>query len=72
MQALVYDGKKVSLQTNRPDPKLVPTEALIKPLRMGLCATDLEICRGYLGFQGVLGHEFVGKVQAVGSQADKA
>ncbi len=72
MQALVYDGKQVSLQTNRPDPKLVPAEALIKPLRMGLCATDLEICRGYLGFQGVLGHEFVGKVQAVGSQADKA
>lgn len=30
----------------------------------GVCATDLEICRGYMGFTGVLGHEFVGEVEA--------
>jgi threonine dehydrogenase-like Zn-dependent dehydrogenase len=29
----------------------------------GICATDLEIARGYLGFTGVLGHEFVGEVE---------
>ncbi len=28
----------------------------------GICATDLEITRGYMGFTGVLGHEFVGEV----------
>jgi alcohol dehydrogenase len=31
---------------------------------MGICATDLEICRGYMNFRGVLGHEFVGIVEA--------
>ena len=28
----------------------------------GVCSTDLEIVRGYGGFEGVLGHEFVGSV----------
>jgi threonine dehydrogenase-like Zn-dependent dehydrogenase len=28
----------------------------------GICNTDLEIVRGYAGFEGVLGHEFVGVV----------
>jgi threonine dehydrogenase-like Zn-dependent dehydrogenase len=28
----------------------------------GICNTDLEILRGYHGFEGVLGHEFVGLV----------
>jgi len=30
----------------------------------GVCATDLELCRGYMGFTGVLGHEWVGVVEA--------
>ena len=38
-------------------------EALIKILRAGICNTDLEILKGYMGFQGVLGHEFVGVVR---------
>ena len=28
----------------------------------GVCNTDLELVKGYMGFQGVLGHEFVGSV----------
>lgn len=28
----------------------------------GICSTDLHILQGYMGFSGVLGHEFVGKV----------
>ena len=28
--------------------------------RAGVCETDLQLVRGYMGFQGVLGHEFVG------------
>jgi len=34
--------------------------ARIKMLRAGICNTDLELARGYMGFSGVLGHEFVG------------
>uniref|UniRef100_A0A7S1Y2C0 Uncharacterized protein n=1 Tax=Grammatophora oceanica TaxID=210454 RepID=A0A7S1Y2C0_9STRA len=36
--------------------------ALIHVMRAGVCNTDLEILKGYMGFQGILGHEFVGKV----------
>lgn len=28
----------------------------------GICNTDLEIARGYMGYAGTLGHEFVGEV----------
>ena len=31
----------------------------------GICNTDLEITKGYMGFKGVLGHEFVGLVEKV-------
>jgi threonine dehydrogenase-like Zn-dependent dehydrogenase len=37
-------------------------EALVRVTLSGICNTDLEIARGYAGFRGVLGHEFVGVV----------
>jgi alcohol dehydrogenase len=36
--------------------------ALIRMLAAGICNTDLELQRGYYGFAGVPGHEFVGEV----------
>ena len=36
--------------------------ALIRMLRGGICNTDLELQRGYYGFRGTPGHEFVGDV----------
>ena len=39
-----------------------PEEALVRVIRSGICNTDLEITRGYAGFEGTLGHEFVGEV----------
>lgn len=38
-------------------------EAIIDVVLAGICATDLEIVRGYMGFRGILGHEFVGRVR---------
>lgn len=38
-------------------------EALVRVQLAGICNTDLEIVRGYAGFQGTLGHEFVGVVE---------
>lgn len=38
-------------------------EALVRVLRSGICNTDLEIIRGYAGFDGIIGHEFVGRVE---------
>ncbi len=37
-------------------------EAVVGLRLGGVCATDLELCKGYMGFEGVLGHEFVGEV----------
>lgn len=37
-------------------------EALVRVICAGICNTDLEIARGYAGFKGILGHEFVGRV----------
>ena len=38
-------------------------EALVRVLVSGICNTDLEIARGYAGFRGTIGHEFVGVVE---------
>ncbi|HEX8638817.1 MAG TPA: alcohol dehydrogenase catalytic domain-containing protein [Pyrinomonadaceae bacterium] len=39
------------------------SEALVRVVKSGICNTDLEIARGYAGFSGTLGHEFVGTVE---------
>jgi len=62
MQALLFDGQ-LRLANAYPAPILAPGEALIRPSLVGICNTDIEITRGYMGFRGVLGHEFVGVVQ---------
>lgn len=36
--------------------------ALVRVLAAGICNTDLELQRGYYGFRGRPGHEFVGEV----------
>lgn len=43
-------------------PAREPGEALVRVRVAGVCNTDLEIVRGYKGFHGILGHEFVGEV----------
>jgi alcohol dehydrogenase len=63
MQAVLFDGS-LRLAQSHPTPRLVPGEALIRPHLTGICNTDIEITRGYMGFRGVLGHEFVGSVVA--------
>ena len=62
MRALLFDGQ-LRLANDYPAPALPPGEALIRPSLVGICNTDIEITRGYMGFRGVLGHEFVGVVQ---------
>jgi threonine dehydrogenase-like Zn-dependent dehydrogenase len=48
--------------TQKPIPAPAPGEALIRTLLAGICATDLELTRGYAQFTGTPGHEFVGEV----------
>ncbi|MEM7682799.1 MAG: alcohol dehydrogenase catalytic domain-containing protein [Planctomycetota bacterium] len=54
-----------ALRADYPDPAPAAGEALLRPTRLGVCSTDLELCRGYMGFAGVLGHEFVAVVEDV-------
>ena len=61
MLALVFDGA-LRLRDDLPVPQPKDHEALIRVRTAGICSTDLEITRGYKGFKGVLGHEFVGDV----------
>lgn len=62
MYALIFDGQ-LRLVSDYLHPARRPGEALIRPHLIGICNTDIEITRGYMGFRGVLGHEFVGMVQ---------
>lgn len=45
-----------------PRPLRPPGYALIRMNTAGICNTDLELQRGYYGFDGIPGHEFVGRV----------
>jgi threonine dehydrogenase-like Zn-dependent dehydrogenase len=65
MRALVFRNNVLTLEKNYRRPDLQLGEALIKILQVGICNTDLEILRGYMDFQGVPGHEFVGIVESV-------
>ncbi|MBI5305563.1 MAG: alcohol dehydrogenase catalytic domain-containing protein [Chloroflexi bacterium] len=59
MNALVFDGE-IKLVRDYPTPHAPAGEARVRVLRAGICNTDIEIVKGYMGYRGVLGHEFVG------------
>lgn len=62
MRALFFDGS-LRLADDYPGPTRRDGESLIRVLVAGICNTDLEIVRGYMGYSGILGHEFVGVVE---------
>ncbi|MBF0177776.1 MAG: alcohol dehydrogenase catalytic domain-containing protein [Magnetococcales bacterium] len=63
MRGLFWNGRW-QLRHDLPLPEVPPGEALIRIRLAGICGTDLAIARGYLNFQGIPGHEFVGDVVA--------
>ena len=70
MKALVFDNT-LKLEQNYPNPTVKNNEVLIKTSMVGICNTDYEITLGYMGYKGVLGHEFVGVVENVGADVGK-
>ena len=68
MKALVLGDAGLALDESYPEPKPKGDEALVRVLRAGICGTDLEMLRGYKGFRGVPGHEFVGVVERCASR----
>ena len=64
MRALVFNNKlELKQDFKKPTPK--ENEALIKVKLVGICNTDYEITKGYMGYNGILGHEFVGVVEEI-------
>ncbi len=62
MLGLTLSGEGPRVRTDLAEPRPAPGEAVLGLSLGGVCATDLELTRGYMGFQGVLGHEWVGTV----------
>ena len=69
IKALRFTGGELRVE-ERPRPQAAKGEALVRVMRAGVCNTDLEIVRGYMGFEGTLGHEMVGVVEAAGVGAE--
>ncbi len=61
MLALWFESGRARLR-QVPEPRPRRGWARVQVLRSGICNTDLELLRGYHGFNGIPGHEFVGRV----------
>ena len=62
MKALRFENNRLNLaEITKP---IDNSEAVVRVTKSGICNTDLEITRGYAGFSGTIGHEFVGVVES--------
>src|SRR4051812_35539374 len=61
MLAVHLESGRVEIR-KQPLPRIAEGFARIRMLAAGICSTDLELQRGYYGFRGTPGHEFVGEV----------
>lgn len=68
MQGLWLENLRLGFRDDIPVPVPGSGEALVRVRLAGICATDLELVRGYYPYTGVPGHEFVGDVVAVASE----
>jgi threonine dehydrogenase-like Zn-dependent dehydrogenase len=68
VQALFFEnGRAAVREATRPTPRR--GFALVRVITSGICNTDLELRRGYHGFRGIPGHEFVGRVEGPSGSA---
>jgi threonine dehydrogenase-like Zn-dependent dehydrogenase len=67
MKALRYEHNQLSVaEVAKP---MRAEEALVRVRLSGICNTDVEIVRGYAGFEGTIGHEFVGVVESASDES---
>jgi threonine dehydrogenase-like Zn-dependent dehydrogenase len=64
MRAIVLETDDVQVDMVRPAPAPGAEEVMVRVTRAGVCETDLQLIKGYMGFHGVLGHEFVGVAES--------
>lgn len=80
MRAFVITGPGAGAVTDVPEPVATPGQVIVEVDRVGVCGTDMEIYRGdmtYLvsgdaAFPMRIGHEWCGRVVAVGGELDSA
>ena len=60
MRGLVLERGSATFRSDLSAPEPNPGETRVRVLRAGVCATDLALLAGYMGFSGVAGHEFCG------------
>jgi len=67
LKAIVFDKElKLVKDYEKPIPK--KGEALVRITLAGICNTDYEITKGYMGYVGILGHEAVGIVEEINDE----
>lgn len=59
MRAIVFD-KTLQFRTDAELRQPGNYDIIVDVVKAGICETDLQLCKGYMGFRGTLGHEFVG------------
>jgi len=64
MRGVYCDGSSVRLRRDLPIPTPLSDEIVVAVRTVGICDTDLQLAKGYMQFQGVLGHEFVGVTES--------
>ena len=64
MRGVYCDGTRVQLRTDLPRPEAGPDEVVLRVRTVGICDTDLQLAKGYMGFKGLLGHEFLGETES--------
>jgi threonine dehydrogenase-like Zn-dependent dehydrogenase len=63
MRGVYCSGQSIQFRPDLDEPTTRPGEVRLKVRRVGICDTDIQLARGYMGFRGILGHEFVGMTE---------
>ncbi|MCA9139712.1 MAG: alcohol dehydrogenase catalytic domain-containing protein [Planctomycetales bacterium] len=64
MKAITLTAGGLHFHPSHDGPTAAAGETLVHVLKAGICETDLQLARGYMGFSGIPGHEFVGIAQS--------
>jgi threonine dehydrogenase-like Zn-dependent dehydrogenase len=70
MKGLWLENQQLSFRDDLPMPSPGDGEALVKVRMAGICATDLEMVKGYYPYTGIPGHEFVGEITATSGRPE--
>ncbi|MFC1857892.1 alcohol dehydrogenase catalytic domain-containing protein [Thermodesulfobacteriota bacterium] len=68
MKALWLENHTLNFRNDVPEPEPLAGEAMVAVRKAGICATDLELLKGYSPFRGIPGHEFVGEIIQTSNQ----